>query len=87
MNDNQKPSALTVALGRQIAAERTAAGHSIREFAARSGMSPESVWRYENAERTVPLEKLNQIAAALGLLPSHLLASAEERASREPSGD
>lgn len=79
----QAPSALTVAAGRQIAAERVAAGHSLRELSALSGVSVESLHRYEHAQRDVPMKALAQIAAALGLRPSLLIIRAEERAARD----
>ena len=85
VNDNtaQKPSALTVATGRQIAAERTAAGYSLKELSAISGVSVESLHRYELAKRDAPLKALAQIADALGMRPSQLMAAAEQRADRD----
>jgi len=81
VTENQRASALTIATGRQIAAERTAAGYSLKEFAALSGVSAESLHRYELAKRDAPLKALTQIAEALGLRPSQLMARAEERAA------
>lgn len=81
MNETQRASALTIATGRQIAAERYAAGYSLKEFAALSGVSAESLHRYELAKRDAPLEALAKIAAALGLRPSELMARAEVRAA------
>jgi transcriptional regulator with XRE-family HTH domain len=79
MDENKTPSALAIATGRQIAAERTAAGYSLREFAALSGVSAESLHRYEHAQRDAPLKALVQIADALGIPVSRILVRAEER--------
>lgn len=85
MDDNkpQGPSPLTIATGRQIAAERVAAGYSLRQLSALSGVSVESITRYEHAKREIPLQALGRIAEALKIAPSALLASAELRRDRD----
>jgi transcriptional regulator with XRE-family HTH domain len=82
-NTAQGPSALTIATGRQIAAERIGARYSLRELSALSGVSVESLHRYELAKRDVPLKALAQIAEALGLRPSEIMAAAEARMERD----
>lgn len=78
--------ALAVALGRQIAAERTAAGMSAEKLAEQVGISKNSLGRYERAERDIPVAIIAKIAAALDLsAPSDLMRSAEERAARHAS--
>lgn len=84
-NKDQTPSPLIVATGRQLAAERVAAGLSLRQLSARSGVSVESLTRYEHAKRVIPLEVLGKIADALGIRPSQLVAAAEERMARDAS--
>jgi transcriptional regulator with XRE-family HTH domain len=83
MSTAPEPSALARALGRQIAAERNALSLSIDALAARSGVHQNSIGRYERAERDIPVDKLEMIAAALGLRPSQLMVRAEERAALE----
>ena len=82
MTTNKKPGALTIALGRQLAAERTAAGYSLRELSALSGVSVESLHRYEHAQRDIQLRLLERIADALGMPAWKILAAAEERVAR-----
>lgn len=82
-SDAQFDAALLIALGRQLAAERTAAGLSQRDLAKRAGVSPEAIYRYENGKRDIPMKVLNAIAVALGLRPSQILLAAEERAGRD----
>lgn len=82
-NKDQTPSPLIVATGRQLAAERVAAGLSLRQLSAKSGVSVESLTRYEHAKRVIPLEVLGKIADALGLRPSAIVLAAEARVDRE----
>ena len=82
-NQPRDASALIAALGRQIAAERTAAGHSLRDFSELSGVSVESLHRYEHGKRDIPYGTLQKIAAALNMRPSALMLAAEERAARD----
>jgi hypothetical protein len=67
MSTTPERSALARALGRQIAAERSALKLSIDALAARSGVHENSIGRYERAERDIPVDKLEMIATALGL--------------------
>jgi ribosome-binding protein aMBF1 (putative translation factor) len=82
-NKDQTPSPLIVATGRQLAAERVAAGLSLRQLSAKSGVSVESLTRYEHAKRVIPLEVLGKIADALGIRPSAIVLAAEDRVERE----
>lgn len=89
MSPEQNPGvrALAIALGRQIAAERTAAGISAEKLAEKVGINKNSLGRYERAERDIPLVVLAGITSALGLAaPSDLMRAAEERAARDTSG-
>ena len=80
--------ALVVAFGRVLAAERTAAGYSLQELSKRSGLSVESLHRYEHAKREVRLGDLRKITDALGVTPSELVTAAERRAARgAPAAD
>jgi transcriptional regulator with XRE-family HTH domain len=82
-NSPQTLSPLNVALGRQLAAERTAAGLSLRRLSALSGVSVESITRYEHAKRDIPMPALGKLAAVFNLRPSQIVAAAEERLERE----
>lgn len=84
-NKDQTLSLLNIALGRQLAAERTAAGLSLRQLSALSGVSVESITRYEHAKRDIPMPALGKLAAVFKLRPSQLVAAAEERMEREAS--
>jgi transcriptional regulator with XRE-family HTH domain len=84
--DDLEVRALAVALGRQIAAERTGAGMSAEKLAERVGISKNSLGRYERAERDIPLPIIASIASALNMsAPSDLMRAAEERAARGAS--
>lgn len=87
MSTTPERSALARALGRQIAAERSALSLSIDALAARSGVHENSIGRYERAERDIPVDKLEMIATALGLRPSQLMIRAEERAALDAASE
>lgn len=74
---------LVIAFGRVLAAERTAAGYTLRELSERSGVSTESLHRYEHARREIRLGDLRKVAEALGVTPSGMVDAAERRAGRE----
>lgn len=74
---------LAIALGREIAAERTAQGLTQAELASRVGVVKNSVWRYEHGDRGLDLDQMETVARALGLKLWQLLLRAEEREERE----
>lgn len=74
---------LSRALGRQIAAERTAQGLSQEELGQAIGAHKNTIYRYEVGDRDVTWGAIKKIAAALQMRPSRLLAAAEERASED----
>lgn len=75
---------LSRALGRQIAAERTAQGISQEQLGALAGgVHKNTIYRYETGDREVTWGAIKKIAAALQMRPSQLLAAAEERAARD----
>lgn len=81
--DENSADDLVAAFGRELIAERTAAGYTLRELAERSGVSVESLHRYEHAKREIRLGDLRKVAKALGLTPSEMIDAAERRAARE----
>jgi transcriptional regulator with XRE-family HTH domain len=73
---------LAVALGREIAAERTAQGMTQAELGARIGVEKNSVWRYEHGDRGLDWDGVKAVARALGLKAWQLVMRAEEREER-----
>lgn len=71
---------LSVALGRQIAAERTAQGISQEQLGEAIGVHKNTIYRYETGDREITWGAIKKISAALQTLPSKLLGAAEERA-------
>lgn len=59
--------------GDRIRAVRTASGVSLREFSRRIGISPATLSATENNRTGISVERLETIAAALGIHPSALL--------------
>ena len=83
VNTNLPPDdVMAAALGRQIAAERVAAGMSQTKLAELIGIHKNSLIRYENADRDMPWTSIEAVARALGLKTSALVLAAEERAER-----
>ncbi len=83
--DRADTDVLVVALGRQIAAERTALGMSQADLAERTGISPKSIYRYEKGQRDPRVEEVRTIAAVFSMRASELMEAAERRASRNGS--
>lgn len=83
MTPSDAEQAFVLAVGRRIAAERHAAGYSQRDFAKVSGVSKESLQRYEHGERQAPLGTLFKIADALGIEPEDLMRAARAQTVRE----
>jgi transcriptional regulator with XRE-family HTH domain len=54
-------------LGPNIRAARVAAGVKQAELARRIGVTPTTVWKWENARVVPPLERVAQIAEQLGV--------------------
>jgi transcriptional regulator with XRE-family HTH domain len=54
-------------LGPNIRAARAAAGVKQAELARRIGVTPTTVWKWENARVVPPLERIAQIADVLGV--------------------
>lgn len=79
-NRNFSDQQLSVALGRQIAAERTAQGISQEQLASAVGVHKNTIYRYETGDREITWGAIKKISAALQVLPSRILAAAEERA-------
>lgn len=70
------------ALGVAIDAERVACQLTKEELADESGVAPASLFAYLRGDREPPLNKLRQIAAALGERPQDLLDRADDVAGR-----
>lgn len=75
------------ALGKTIAAERTAAGLSLDALGAVVGIHRNTVRNYELGTREVPFGTLVDIADALGLSVTELLRAAEVRGRRDSPSD
>lgn len=69
----------TRALSQTLKAERAAAGLSLDELAARSGLSRSTVVRLDSGARSIRTDQLAFICAALGLRMSEFIRRAEER--------
>jgi transcriptional regulator with XRE-family HTH domain len=67
-----------LAIGCAIAAARLRRGLTLRELAARGGLSAAAICRYESAERAPGWHELAAIARGLGVRMSTLVAAAEE---------
>jgi transcriptional regulator with XRE-family HTH domain len=65
--------AFTAALGRNIAAARTAQGYSQRGLAQACGLSTTGIAEIETAARGIGLSALQQIADVLGITSTSLL--------------
>lgn len=58
---------------------------SVRDLAARAGMSPSTLSRLERGRRRLTLDHVDRLAAALGVAPAALLSSAAGRS--DPAAD
>lgn len=66
-------SNLTSALGPNIRAARVEAGIAQAELARRIGVTPTTVWKWENARVVPPLERVAQIASELSVTLDRLV--------------
>ncbi|MBK8979022.1 MAG: helix-turn-helix domain-containing protein [Planctomycetes bacterium] len=73
------PSVLLGALGRETRELRRARGWTRRDLADRTGISERFLADVESGRANPSLQRLCQLAAALDVLPSALLAAAERR--------
>ena len=94
MTTSETPRDITLgaALGRQIAADRTARGWTLEQLAERTGIHRNTIWKYENERTQIPLGAISDIADAFGIPPHRLMRTAEERRDdmrreRDASGD
>lgn len=78
---------LQEATGRQIKAERAALGLTQAELAEKIGKDKQTVMRYENGKRDIPIDDLALMASAFGLGPIELLRRAEQRIQQGNSTD
>lgn len=76
------PLALQVRLGRAVRRLRGEAGYSQERFAGVAGVHRTSMSAIERGEFDIALSTLDQLARALGILPSALLAEAEREGKR-----
>ena len=76
---------LTLAIAKQIKAERNAAGMSQQELATRASMSITTLRRVETGSRPPTVGQVADVADALGISLSTLICRAEERAEAEAS--
>lgn len=74
---------MTAALGRTIAAERTAKGWTQEELAERIDIHVNSLRRYELGQRDIPHTVTIAVARAVGRRASDLVRDSEDRADRE----
>lgn len=78
---------LQEAAGRQIRAERAALGITQSELAEKIGKNQQTVMRYENGKRDIPVDDLALIGKAFGIGLIELLRRAEERIEQGNSTD
>ena len=78
---------LQEATGRQIKAERAALGMTQAGLAERLGKDKQTVMRYENGKRDIPVDDLAVMAAVFGIGPIELLRRAQERIEQGNSTD
>lgn len=79
MESERRAKALTNEIARILAARAEELGYSLRKIELESGISRMSVQRALNAEHSIPIDKLDAIAAALGLDAWKVLKTAQER--------
>jgi XRE family aerobic/anaerobic benzoate catabolism transcriptional regulator len=70
-------------LGRRARALRTDAGLTLKELAARSGLSSRFLVQVESGEGNISVRKLAALAGALGTTPAALLSGATRGGARE----
>jgi transcriptional regulator with XRE-family HTH domain len=75
------PHAQSRRVGRRIAAARQRVGLSVRELADKLGWPRDTLVNYELGRRAITIERLDQIAAALGASAATLLLEDEQLAA------
>lgn len=70
---------LPTAVAEQLRAERAARQMSFKDLVAATGMAEQTLIRYFNGKRDIPLNQLAAIADALGLSPVELVTRATDR--------
>lgn len=70
---------LPTAVTEQLRAERAAKQMPFKELVQRTGMSEQTLIRYFNGKRDIPLTQLAAIADALGLTPIDIINRAMQR--------
>lgn len=73
--------------GARIRDVRTARGMSLREFARALGISPATLSATENGRTGISVDRLESIAAALGVVPSVLLEDGAAPVLDDPADD
>ncbi|MES2862461.1 MAG: helix-turn-helix transcriptional regulator [Pseudomonadota bacterium] len=68
----RSPDLVDAAVGRRIAARRSALGLSQTVLAQRIGISPQQVQKYEAGANRISASRLSALAAALGIGPGAL---------------
>jgi XRE family aerobic/anaerobic benzoate catabolism transcriptional regulator len=76
----RRREALLEAIGRRARLRREAAGLTQRELAERSGLSPRYIAQLEAGEANLSVERLTDVADALGTTAATLLAGSEPHA-------
>ncbi len=69
---SRSPDLTDAAVGRRIAARRSAMGLSQTALAQRIGISPQQVQKYEAGANRIPASRLSAVAVALGITPGSL---------------
>jgi transcriptional regulator with XRE-family HTH domain len=75
------PHEQSKAVGQRIAIVRQRTGLSIRDLADRIGWPRDTLVNYELGRRAITIERLEQIAQALGVPPAALLIENEQLAA------
>ena len=67
-----------MSIGLKIRELRKSKDLTLEQLAEQIGLKKQQIWNYENDKSNPPIEKVNLIASALGVLPSDLLNNNEE---------
>ena len=73
---------LQEATGRQVRAERAALGMTQAGLAEKLGKEKQTVMRYENGKRDIPIDDLAAMASAFGIDVLELLRRAQQRVQK-----
>ncbi len=76
------PERLLEGLGRRCRALRTERGWTLKDLAARSGLSPRFLVQVEGGEGNISVRNLTFLARSLGTTPAALLAEPGDEAAR-----